>query len=155
MGLILLQPDFGTALVFFPLYLTMAYIGGVNRRYLFMIVAIGAIAIVMTVMPIWQTVTVAKPSILLRVFYEKPYVYYIVLIIASTLGLSIAGFRLFKRRYYYWTAYGALILVAGIAASLVGQRLLKEYQVMRWPSFWIPVSIHLDQAGTFCNLSRR
>jgi rod shape determining protein RodA len=149
MGLILLQPDFGTALVFFPLYLTMAYIGGVNKRYLFMIVAIGIIAIVMTVMPIWQTVTEAKPSILFRVFYEKPYVYYIALIIASTLGLSIAGFRFFKRRYYYWTAYGALILMVGIGASLVGQHLLKEYQVMRLAVFLDP---SVDPLGSGWNI---
>ncbi len=149
MGLILLQPDFGTALVFFPLYLAMAYIGNVNRRYLFMIVAIGTIAIVMTVMPIWQTVIAAKPSIMLRIFYERPYVYYVMLIIASSLLLSIVGFRFFKKQYYYWTAYTALILVLGIGASLVGQHLLKEYQVMRLAVFLDP---SVDPLGSGWNI---
>lgn len=149
MGLILVQPDFGTALVFFPLYLVMAYVGGVNKRYIFMIVATGSIAIVMTVMPIWQTIISAKPSILLRVFYEQPYVYYVLLIVAAALVLSIAGFRFFKRAYYYWAAYAALILLVGIGASLVGQRLLKEYQVMRLAVFLDP---SVDPLGSGWNI---
>jgi len=149
MGLILLQPDFGTALVFLPLYLTMAYVGGVNKRYIFMIVAIGGIAIVMTVMPIWQTIISAKPSILLRAFYERPYVYYVSLIIAAALALSVAGFRFFKKAYYYWASYTALILLVGIASSLVGQRLLKEYQVMRLAVFLDP---SVDPLGSGWNI---
>ncbi len=45
-GLILLQPDFGTALVFIPIYLSMAYVGGINRQYLLFFLISGGFSII-------------------------------------------------------------------------------------------------------------
>lgn len=40
--LILSQPDFGSALVFFPILIVMLYVGGIDRRYiLFILLSIG------------------------------------------------------------------------------------------------------------------
>ena len=149
MGLILIQPDFGTALVYIPLYLTMAYIGGINRKYLLFFIVTGAIAIVMTVMPLWQRIIVANPSILLRILYEHPYVYYTMMVLGFTLVLSLLGYRFFKKRYYYWTAFTSLICTIGLGLSLVGQRLLKEYQVMRLVVFLDP---SVDPLGSGWNI---
>lgn len=149
MGLILLQPDFGTALVYIPLYLTMAYIGGINKRYLIFFILTGAIAIIMTVMPLWQKIIVAKPSIFLRILYEHPYVFYTMIILGLVLALSLLGYRFFKKRYYYWTAYASLICTLGLGLSLAGQRLLKEYQVMRLVVFLDP---SVDPLGSGWNI---
>jgi rod shape determining protein RodA len=149
MGLILLQPDFGTALVFLPLYLAMAYVGGVNKKYLLAFIITGGIAIVMTVMPLWQKVIVAKPSIFLRILYEKPYVYYTMIVLLVTVGLSILGTRLFKKRYYYMTSFASIICTLGLGASLLGQRVLKEYQVMRLVVFLDP---SVDPLGSGWNI---
>ncbi|MCX6647320.1 MAG: rod shape-determining protein RodA [bacterium] len=45
MGLILLQPDLGTALVFLAIWFVMLFIGGMNLKILFMYFAIGAASI--------------------------------------------------------------------------------------------------------------
>jgi rod shape determining protein RodA len=149
MLLILLQPDFGTALVFLPIYLAMAYIGGIRKRYLVYFILAGGIAIIFTVMPLWQGIVTSKPSIVLRILYEKPYIYYVLLILIISLGLSLAGLRLFKKSYYYWSSYTVLIFISGLAASLLGQKLLKEYQVMRLVVFLDP---SIDPLGSGWNI---
>ena len=42
-GLILLQPDFGSTLVFFPVCLAMLYVGGCNSKYLLSLTTIGGL----------------------------------------------------------------------------------------------------------------
>lgn len=149
MGLILLQPDFGTALVFVPIYLSMAYVGGVNRKYLFFFLISGAFSIIITIMPLSQKILVKDPSIFLRILYEKPYVYYILIVLLTSLLLSVFGYRFFKKKYYYWSIYISLILIFGLTASLVGQRLLKDYQVMRLVVFLDP---SVDPLGSGWNI---
>lgn len=149
MGLILMQPDFGTALVFVPLYLFMAYIGGINKRYLLMFSLTGGLAMVLTVMPLWQALIVSEPSLLLRILYEKPYVYYSLLILAVVFILALLGNRLFKKRYYYWTAYVTTIFFLGLGFSIVGHKFLKEYQIMRLVVFLDPT---IDPLGSGWNI---
>ncbi len=149
MGLILMQPDFGTSLVFVPLYLSMAFIGGINKRYLLSFILFGGIGVVLTVMPLWQTLIAAEQSIVLRIFYEKPYVYYILLMLIVVAALALLGFRFFKKRYYYWLAYGAGIGTLGLAFSLAGQRFLKDYQVKRLIVFLDP---SIDPLGSGWNI---
>ena len=138
MVLILSQPDFGTALVFLPIYLAMAFVGGINRRFLVFITLFGAIAILLTIVPLWQNLVAATPSLALRLFYEAPYVYYILGIIVGTFILALLGLRIFKKRYYYWIAFFSSIFGLGIAASLAGHKFLKGYQLMRLVVFLDP-----------------
>jgi len=149
MALILSQPDFGTALVFLPVYLFMAWIGGVQARYLVFLLATGAIMLAMVVLPLWNKNTGADISIFLRIFYERPYVYYSLGLSLASLSLAALGWRFFKKAYYYWIAYGSLILSAGLAGSLAGQALLKEYQVMRLMVFLDPT---IDPLGSGWNI---
>lgn len=138
MILILSQPDFGTALVFLPIYLAMAFVGGINRRFLVFISLFGAIAIVLTIVPLWQNLVTATPSLALRLFYDAPYVYYVLGVIAGTFTLALLGLRVFKKRYYYWIAFFSSIFGLGIAASLAGHKFLKGYQLMRLVVFLDP-----------------
>jgi rod shape determining protein RodA len=149
MFLILIQPDFGTALVFLPIFLAMAYMGGINKRYLIFFIITGSIAIILTVMPLWQGMIVAKPIIVLRILYEKPFVYYVLIVILVSLVLAITGYRLYKKKYYYWSSYIALMLLLGLTASLLGQKGLKEYQIMRLVVFIDP---SIDPLGSGWNI---
>jgi rod shape determining protein RodA len=138
MALILVQPDFGTALVFLPLYLVMAYVGGINRRYLVFMSLFGTIAIVLTIIPLWQNLIAATPSLALRLFYEAPFVYYVLGVISATFLLAVLGLRFFKKPYYYWIAFFSSISGLGIVASLAGHKILKGYQLMRLVVFLDP-----------------
>ncbi len=149
MALVLSQPDFGTALVFVPVYLAMAFVAGVERRYLLFLTCAGALTVVLTVLPIWHKLSATGSSAVLRVFYERPYVWWVLALSALTLFLSVLGFRMFKKRYYYWIAYVSLILAVGVGASTLGQRALKEYQVMRLVVFLDP---SIDPLGSGWNI---
>ena len=138
MVLILSQPDFGTALVYFPLYLGVAFVGGIALRYLAFLLLTGSIAIVMTVMPLWQNLVATEPSIVLRIFYEEPYVFFVIALSCFALVLSVLGYRFFKKRYYYWMAFLALSLILGLSASIAGHMVLKDYQIMRLVVFLDP-----------------
>ncbi len=138
MGLILLQPDFGTALVFFPIYLFIAYIMNVNKPYLFFIISAGALAGLLTVLPLWQKYKLSQSINILFVLYQKPYVYLTLLLFFIVLLLAFLGFRYFKKRYYYWIVYFSLIFMVGIFGSIMAQKVLKEYQVMRLIVFLDP-----------------
>ncbi|HAE23299.1 MAG TPA: rod shape-determining protein RodA, partial [Spirochaetaceae bacterium] len=138
MVLILSQPDFGTALVYFPLYLGVAFIGGITLRYLAFLLLTGSIAIVMTVMPLWQNLVATEPSIVLRIFYEEPYVFFVIALAGFAFALSVLGYRFFKKRYYYWLSFLALSIILGLSASIAGHMVLKDYQIMRLVVFLDP-----------------
>ncbi|MBN1518812.1 MAG: rod shape-determining protein RodA [Spirochaetales bacterium] len=149
MLLILSQPDFGTALVFLPVYLGMAFMADVSPRYLWFLILTASIVGVLTVMPLWQTLIAADTSVALRMFYEAPYVYYVLVAAVLGFGLSVLGYRLFKKRYYYWMAYVALVVIIGLGASMLGRKVLKEYQVMRLVVFLDP---SVDPLGSGWNI---
>ena len=149
MGLILSQPDFGTALVFFPIYLGMAYVGDIAPRFLAFLMVAGGVAIVMTVMPLWQGLIAVNPSIALRVFYEEPYVFYVITLLIFVLALAFLGYRLFKKRYYYWISFSSLALSLGLIGSVLGHKVLKDYQIMRLVVFLDP---SVDPLGSGWNI---
>lgn len=149
MGLILIQPDFGTALVYLPIYLGVAFVMGVGSRYLGFLLLTGAITAVMTVMPLWQALEGGSPPILLRMLYEEPYVFMVIAVVALVFALAALGLRLFKRRYYYWIAFAALAVALGLGASVLGHKVLKEYQIMRLVVFLDP---SVDPLGSGWNI---
>ncbi len=149
MGLILIQPDFGTALVYLPIYLGVAFVMGVGSRYLGFLLLTGAITAVMTVMPLWQALEGGTPPILLRMLYEEPYVFMVIAVVALVFALAALGLRLFKRRYYNWIAFAALAVALGLGASVLGHKVLKEYQIMRLVVFLDP---SVDPLGSGWNI---
>ena len=66
MGLILLQPDLGTASVFLPIFLFMCFMADVPVRYLMIVFLTGMLTIIFAVLPIWETEILRK-----YVFQEK------------------------------------------------------------------------------------
>lgn len=149
MALILSQPDFGTALVFLPVYLAMAFIGGIELRYLVFILLAGAMAAVLTVLPLLQSLHESQAPTFLRVFYEAPYSLYILLLSGVVLALAVLGFSRTKQRYYYWISYVSFVVVCGMGASILGHKVLKDYQIMRLVVFLDP---SVDPLGSGWNI---
>lgn len=148
-ALIFPQGDFGTALVFFPVLLFMIYVAGLNRRHVVFLLAASGMAILFTILPLWEKYIVKTPPAMLRIFYAAPYSYYMLLGAAVILGLALWGWISFKRRYYYWIAFVSLIVVTAIVASTAAHAVLKEYQVMRLIVFLNP---SIDPRGSGWNI---
>ena len=149
MLLVLSQPDFGTALVFIPIFLSMTYLCGLERRYILFLLSTVALTLLLSVLPLWERNIAAKPSGFLFVLYEGPYLYGILGACVVTLALSVWGYLVFRKKYYYWIAYVFLILITSLAGSDLGHRVLKDYQIMRLIVFLDPT---VDPRGSGWNI---
>jgi rod shape determining protein RodA len=147
--IIILQSDMGTALVFFPIFLFMAFIAGLDRRYVvFILVAILATA-TLTILPLWEQYILKSPSSFLFILYRAPYVFYLIGASALVLLLSAWGWFSFKRKYYFWIAYVALLVAGSLSASVFAHKALKDYQIMRLIVFLDP---SIDPRGSGWNI---
>jgi rod shape determining protein RodA len=147
--IVISQSDMGTALVFFPIFLCMVFIAGLDRRYLlFILVAIFATA-VLTILPLWEQYILKPKTSVLFIFYRSPYVFYLIAASSVILLLSAWGWFSFKKKYYFWIAYVALLVSGTLAASVFAQKALKEYQIMRLIVFLDP---SIDPRGSGWNI---
>ncbi len=136
--LILAQPDLGTATVYIPIFLIMCFIAGIPLKYIAYVFFLGMLTIVFTLTPLWEEV-ILKKVLFLGNILKRPRM---AIIIGFALGLSsiisVIGFLLLRKKYYYWIAYVLSIITLAFFASLLGVKALKEYQMMRLIIFLNP-----------------
>ena len=147
--IIISQSDMGTALVFFPIFLFMIFIAGLDRRYIVFILASIMATAALTILPLWEKYILKAPTGFLFVFYQAPYVFYLIGANSLILALSAWGWISFKRKYYFWIAYIALLVVGSLLASTIAHKALKEYQIMRLIVFLNP---SIDPLGSGWNI---
>ncbi|MEL3906330.1 MAG: rod shape-determining protein RodA [Treponema sp.] len=149
MGLILLQPDLGTASVYLPIFLVMCFIAGLPLRYVFGLLGVAACTIIFTLLPLWETTILRRPSIAVKILGNKNIALLIILSLTGAAVIAAIGFLLLKKRYYYWIGYVLGIVTVSITGALVGSRVLKEYQMKRLIIFLAPNS---DPLGAGWNI---
>ncbi len=148
-ALTLAQPDFGTAMVFLPLYVVMAFAAGARLRHLAYMVLFLAVTGVFTMVPIWE-----------RNIYEGSIPAVSVLTDPGALGLATAGlgtvtaialigFVATKRTYFYWLVYGTSILLLALPVAFAARATLAEYQLARLVVFLDP---YTDPRGAGWNI---
>jgi rod shape determining protein RodA len=148
-GLILLQPDMGTALVFVPIFLFMAYTGGARLRHLVYLVAAGLGMVVLAVAPHYGRWILGRELPLLGFIRSFEQARYLLATMALIAALAAWGYWGFKRHYFYWIFYVvSLLLLTSLGAFLI-DRALKDYQIMRFVVFLDP---KVDPQGAGWNL---
>jgi rod shape determining protein RodA len=147
--IIISQSDMGTALVFFPIFIFMIYVAGLDRRYIVFILAAVVATAALTILPLWEKYILKAPTGFLFILYQAPYVYYLIGASSIILGLSAWGWLSFKRKYYFWIAYASLLVVGSLLASVLSHKALKEYQIMRLIVFLDP---SIDPRGSGWNI---
>jgi rod shape determining protein RodA len=149
MGLILMQPDFGTSLVFIPILLVMTFVAGVAIRYvLFLIVSIG-LTVVLMVLPLWQSYILRSSSFSLAFLDNIRFIGIAVLGLTVIGIIALFGFIKYKKRYFYWILYSAAVAVFSLGASFMSHKVLKDYQIMRLIVFLDP---DVDPQGAGWNI---
>ena len=139
-GLILLQPDLGTATVYIPIFLCMCFMAGIPTRYLALVMGIGMGTILCTVLPIWQT-EIARRSVPLVTVLTNTRLRIVVLAAMSmTFILALAGRVVFKAGYFYWIAFFTGIIASSLILSVAAGKVLKPYQIQRLIVFLDPSS---------------
>jgi len=147
MALILSQPDFGTSLVFIPILLGMCLMGGIGARYIFFLIGAGSLTGALIVLPLWQTYTGVAAG--LDFLMDNRGLLIAGGVLGLVMGLALAGYLIFKRRYYYWISYASGCALSGIGLAMAGRKVLKEYQIKRLIVFLDP---YIDPAGSGWNI---
>jgi rod shape determining protein RodA len=147
--IIISQSDMGTALVFFPIFIFMIFIAGLDRRYIVFIIAAILATAVLTILPLWEKYILKAPTSFLFVLYQGPYVFYLIGACSLILALSAWGWVSFKKKYYFWIAYIALLVAGSLVAATLARKALKEYQIMRLIVFLNP---SIDPRGSGWNI---
>ncbi len=150
MGLVLVQPDMGTAMVFIPIYIVMAFIAGIKKRYIFFMLGCGSLAVVAIMLPAWDNYIVTERSVALaKLFSEKT----LLLIVIAASGLiyliSGAGLIFMKKKYFYWIAYVFLIIIIAMILIMAAGAFIKDYQLKRLIIFLDP---QIDPKGAGWNV---
>jgi len=149
MGLILLQPDLGTALVFLPILLVMLFIGGFSARYVLFIIFFAGATIILTMLPYWEQYILKNPRIFFSILFNFRFVGLCSLVMLVILGIAVLGYRMYEKRYFYWISYVMLILLLSLYASYAAHKILKDYQIMRLIVFLDP---GIDPRGAGWNI---
>jgi len=132
MGLILAQPDLGTALVYFPIFLVMTYIAGIPPRYILFIFLGGMLTILFTVLPIWESRIAHHTVIFVRLLTNFKLRLLLILAFGAICAISLSGIFFYRHnKYFYWITYFSAIFCGALIFSYFGGKVLKEYQVMR------------------------
>jgi rod shape determining protein RodA len=147
--LILSQPDFGSALVFFPILIVMLYSGGVDKRYVLFIIVTLVATFLFLILPLAGKYFFGPRNLIELLYAKKGLVPAISAFLFLMLGLSEAGWLAFKKKYYFWLAYVFSIVDLSILLAWAAGKVLKEYQVMRLMVFLNP---NADPQGAGWNI---
>ncbi|MDC7232318.1 MAG: rod shape-determining protein RodA [Spirochaetales bacterium] len=149
MGLILIQPDLGTAIVFAPVFLVMMFIAGARPRYLIMLSAAGLLTILFSMLPYYLMFMADSPGNALILFTEQS----LMTVITITLGvisiITLIGYLFTQKGYFFYLTSFFSITAVSYFLSFFARKVLKEYQVMRLIVFLDP---QVDPRGSGWNI---
>jgi rod shape determining protein RodA len=150
-GLILLQPDFGSTLVFFPILIVMLYVGGCRLKYILAMTGFGLLISFLTMVRIYAELkSTAVDNYIIRVIANINYM----LVFLAGLFLLLALIYFLAKRLKYELSFkqmmaGFSVATAGILSSYIFEFLMKTYQKKRLVVFLDP---YLDPLGAGYNI---
>ena len=150
-GLILMQPDFGSTLVFFPILIVMLYVGGCRLKYILSMTGFGLLISFLTMIRIYAELkSTAVDNYIIRVIANPNYM----LVFLAGLFLLLALIYFLAKKLKYELSFkqmmaGFSVATAGILTSYLFEFLLKTYQKKRLVVFLDP---YLDPLGAGYNI---
>jgi rod shape determining protein RodA len=154
--LIILQPDLGTMLVYFPIFIAVSFMAGVKKRYCLYTIAL---FFTISLIPVLSTVNKLfynSENDIINLVMNTRYMILVFIILGITIGLSsLTYFNIIKvselfRKIMYWYLFASTILCFGLLISYPADRVvLKEYQKDRLLIFFNP---SYDEEGKGYNI---
>ena len=145
MAIVLIQPDLGTSLVFIPILLGVCFIAGISKRYIFFLGLVIVFSGILLVLPLWQSSIMHISIPFVAILVNKYFVIAACLALSLIAFISWIGFVRYKKQYFYWICYVAVIFVLALGTSYGARRVLREYQIMRLIVFVDP---NVDPRGS-------
>ena len=148
--LILSQPDMGTASVYIPIFFLMCFMAGLPLRYLMFLFGSGAMVIVFTILPVWNEYIAHNSAVFVTALTNLKLKIILILACGAVTLISIVVRRYFGgKKYFYWIAYGFLLVTIGLIFSTFAGKVLKDYQIKRLIVFMDP---SVDPLGAGWNI---
>ncbi len=149
MLIIMAQPDMGTALVYGPIFLIVAFLGGARVRHLSFVVISGIVILLFSILPSFERYILGSEFPVLGALSDVRVVLFFLGALLIIILVSFWGYTVTKKAYFYWVLYVAMILFASILASLAVRRILRDYQIMRLIVFLDP---YIEPRGAGWNI---
>ncbi|RKX85504.1 MAG: rod shape-determining protein RodA [Spirochaetes bacterium] len=149
MALILLQPDTGTAIVYFPIFLFMAFIAGADLKHIMFLIFVALVAGILISFSAIKEYIITENSPLLNILSDPSVYKYFLISISIILLIAALGYFLFRRRYFYWITYSSLIAILAMFSNIAARHFMKNYQIMRLIIFLKP---DIDPRGSGWNI---
>jgi rod shape determining protein RodA len=148
-GLVLLQPDFGTALVYIPVGLIMLFFAGMKYSHLVSLLIIFAIAISLPLMTTFSNLTQSATFSFLRMLEDTKVVLSIAMLFGILSSISFILFKIIKKEPILKATKIFLIFFTGLVLAAVLGKSLKPYQKERLIVFLKPT---IDPFGSGYNI---
>lgn len=148
-GLILLQPDLGTASVYIPVFLGMCFVAGIPLRYIMVVLCTGLLTIFFTVLPVYQTEIAQRTIQIISILTNMRLRLIVIVCFGIIMLLSITANIFLKQKYFYWIAYVSGIILCALMLSIAAGKVLQDYQIKRLIVFIDPES---DPLGSGWNI---
>jgi rod shape determining protein RodA len=149
MAVVLIQPDFGTSLVFIPILLVMTFIAGISVKYIIFLVAFIGLTAIFMILPLWQDYIFKNALPSLMIITNLRFIGLVALALTLIGLLALVGFLLYKKGYFFWIVYGVGIIIFSLGTSYLSHKVLKDYQLMRLIVFLDP---NVDPRGAGWNI---
>jgi len=147
---ILMQPDFGTAMVFIPLLFTMLLIGGADVSHLVAIISIAAIALVFPMFLTYREWVAAQDESIIVNFFKDYNLLFSVAGFLMLIAIAAYAMHFFMIKKAFRKIYiPSVVLSLGLFFSVFIMRFLKDYQKKRILVFLNP---DLDPHGSGYNV---
>ncbi|OJF77748.1 MAG: rod shape-determining protein RodA [Treponema sp. CETP13] len=148
-GLVLLQPDMGTASVYIPIFLAMVFVAGVAVKYIIYLIGTGIITILFTIIPIWQEKIFQKSLPIVTIFVNSKIRIILLTALLVVTIIGALGYYIYKNKYYYWITYIFSMITLSYFLSFLAGKVLQDYQIMRLIVFINP---QIDPLGSGWNI---
>ena len=148
-ALILVQPDLGTTLVFFPILISALFIGGADIKYLGYIFLVVIVTACFVIFNAWDLYLSQEFKVLGRLFSDREIMMPFIAGLSFLTLLAALGFWIFRKKIYAALIYINSAFLLSYFTTLGAFKALKGYQLMRLVVFLNP---QVDPRGAGWNI---
>jgi len=134
-GLILVQPDFGTALMYFPIIFTMIFVAGADKVHVLLLFVTGLMGLGIPLLTYYIGEILHKQDNVLLIFNKIPVTLITACILACISGILFLLFKRFKEKVFKTIMMVCICLALGLALSVVTKQVLKKHHYERFLAF--------------------
>lgn len=145
MSLILIQPDFGTAMVFLGILVFMFFMAGGSSLLLVFFILVAFWIIFLIFFPLYFDLIKERDIWLTTLFSTPRWLIQLILVVIMVVSLSLVGWMLYRKWAYMIVLYFFSSFGVALVFTLLAYLQFKPYQ---WDRLKVFVNPHIDPLGS-------